>query len=121
MVHHIILAYSTCSVAVAGIRGGGEYGPKWHEAALGIKRWVGWDDFAWAAKYLQGKGLTIPALTATYGTSNGGLLVSAAMVRNPSLYSVVFPDVAITDLLRYHKFVCLFTSLSNRDKSLLYF
>lgn len=91
-------------VAVAGIRGGGEYGPKWHEAALGIKRWVGWDDFAWAAKYLQGKGLTIPALTATYGTSNGGLLVSAAMVRNPSLYSVVFPDVAITDLLRYHKF-----------------
>ncbi|WVQ83379.1 hypothetical protein IAT38_005520 [Cryptococcus sp. DSM 104549] len=91
-------------IAVAGIRGGGEYGKDWHQAAIGIKRWVAWDDFAWAAKYLQAEGLTTPQLTAIYGTSNGGLLVSAAMVRNPSLYSVVFPDVAITDLLRYHKF-----------------
>ncbi|OWZ67141.1 hypothetical protein AYX15_01756 [Cryptococcus neoformans] len=91
-------------VAIAGIRGGGEYGKAWHEAAIGIKRSVGWDDFAYAARYVQSRGLTTPSLTAIYGSSNGGLLVSAATVRNPELYSVVFADVAITDLIRYHKF-----------------
>ncbi|WVQ87070.1 hypothetical protein IAS59_000790 [Cryptococcus gattii] len=91
-------------VAIAGIRGGGEYGKAWHEAAVGIKRSVGWDDFAAASRYVQSRGLTTPSLTAIYGSSNGGLLDSAATVRNPELYSVVFADVAITDLIRYHTF-----------------
>lgn len=101
-------------VAIAGIRGGGEYGKAWHEAAIGIKRSVGWDDFAAASRYVQSQGLTTPSLTAIYGSSNGGLLDSAATVRNPELYSVVFADVAITDLIRYHTFVsvvfCFLTS-----------
>ncbi|WRT64833.1 uncharacterized protein IL334_001769 [Kwoniella shivajii] len=91
-------------VAIAGIRGGGEYGKRWHDAALGIKRYIGWDDFSYAAKYLQDKGLTTPQLTATYGTSNGGLLVTACVNRYPELFNTVFADVAITDLVRYHKF-----------------
>ncbi|WVF69937.1 hypothetical protein IAT40_004722 [Kwoniella sp. CBS 6097] len=91
-------------VAIAGIRGGGEYGKRWHEAAIGTKRWVAWDDFAFAAKYLQAEGLTTPSLTAIYGSSNGGLLVSACMNRHPELYKTVFADVAVTDLLRFHLF-----------------
>ncbi|WVQ69179.1 uncharacterized protein L199_007395 [Kwoniella botswanensis] len=91
-------------VAIAGIRGGGEYGKRWHDAAKGIKKSVGWDDFSYAAKYLQAKGLTIPELTSIYGTSNGGLLVTACSNRYPELFNTVFADVAITDLIRYHKF-----------------
>ncbi|WVW78544.1 hypothetical protein I302_100499 [Kwoniella bestiolae CBS 10118] len=91
-------------VAIAGIRGGGEYGKRWHDAAKGIKKSVAWDDFSCAAKYLQSKGLTTPALTAIYGTSNGGLLVTACANRTPELFNTVFADVAITDLVRYHKF-----------------
>ncbi|WVQ83232.1 hypothetical protein IAT38_005371 [Cryptococcus sp. DSM 104549] len=91
-------------VAIACIRGGGEYGKSWHEAAMGIKRAVGWGDFEYAARYLHSEGLTTPALTAIYGSSNGGLLVSATTVRHPELCSVAFADVAITDLVRYHKF-----------------
>ncbi|WVQ97984.1 hypothetical protein IAU59_005104 [Kwoniella sp. CBS 9459] len=91
-------------VAIAGIRGGGEYGKRWHDAATGAKRWVAWDDFAFAAKHLQAKGFTTPEMTAIYGSSNGGLLVSACMNRHPELYRTVFADVPVTDLLRYHLF-----------------
>ncbi|OCF41703.1 prolyl oligopeptidase [Kwoniella heveanensis CBS 569] len=91
-------------VAIAGIRGGGEYGKRWHDAAIGTKRYVAWDDFAYAATYLQAQGLTTPSMTAIYGSSNGGLLVSACMNRHPELYNTVFADVAVTDLLRYHLF-----------------
>ncbi|ODN82203.1 hypothetical protein, variant 1 [Cryptococcus amylolentus CBS 6039] len=91
-------------VAIAGIRGGGEYGTAWHQAAIGVQRSVGWDDFASAAIHLQFIGLTTPSLTAIYGSSNGGLLMSASTIRHPELFEVVFVDVALTDLVRYHKF-----------------
>ncbi|WWC86998.1 uncharacterized protein L201_001880 [Kwoniella dendrophila CBS 6074] len=91
-------------VAIAGIRGGGEYGKTWHDAAKGIKKSVSWDDFSYAAKYLQSLGLTKPELTAIYGSSNGGLMVTACTNRTPELFNTVFADVAITDLIRYHKF-----------------
>ena len=93
-----------CSLAVANIRGGGEYGKPWHEAAKGVKRWVAWDDHAWAAKYLHQRGISSPHMTTTYGTSNGGTLVSASMIRHPELYRVVLPDVPVGDLLRYQTF-----------------
>ncbi|WVQ76046.1 hypothetical protein IAR50_005682 [Cryptococcus sp. DSM 104548] len=91
-------------VAIAGIRGGGEYGTAWHQAAIGIKRSVGWNDFASAATHLHSIGLTTPSLTAIYGSSNGGLLTSASTIRHPELFKVAFVDVALTDLVRYHKF-----------------
>ncbi|WWC59320.1 uncharacterized protein I303_101872 [Kwoniella dejecticola CBS 10117] len=91
-------------VAIACIRGGGEYGKRWHDAAIGIKRHVAWDDFSYAARYLQTQGLTSPSLTSIYGSSNGGLLVTAVSNRNPELFNTVFADVAVTDLLRFHKF-----------------
>jgi prolyl oligopeptidase len=95
------------SLAVAGIRGGGEYGKAWHDAAVGTNKKVAWDDFASAARYLHEQNISTPAQTAIYGTSNGGLLVSASIVRNPQLFAVALPDVALTDLIRFHKFVSL--------------
>ena len=93
------------SVAVANIRGGGEYGKKWHEAALGVNRAVSFDDFAYAAKYLHQKRVTVPSMTACYGISNGGLLVGANVNRHPDLWKVALPDVGVFDLTRFHKFV----------------
>lgn len=103
------------SVAIACIRGGGEYGKAWHEAALGIHRAVAFDDLAWAAKYLHSSGISTPSRTAVYGTSNGGLLVSACVNRHPELFAAALPDVGVHDLTRFHLFVstdkpCLDTS-----------
>lgn len=92
------------SLAVPGIRGGGEYGKPWHEAALGANRWVAWDDQACAAKYLHQQGISSPELTTAFGTSNGGLLVAASLVRHPELFVVVIPEVPVIDLTRFHKF-----------------
>ena len=92
-------------VAVACIRGGGEYGAAWHRAAMGKNRYVGWDDLAWAAKYLQAKGISRPSSTAIYGISNGGTLVSACVNRHPELYGAVMADVGVIDLTRFHLFV----------------
>jgi prolyl oligopeptidase len=93
------------SVAVACIRGGGEYGKAWHDVAIGINRSVSFDDMAYAARYLHSSGLSTPAMTSIYGISNGGLLVAACANRNPELYGAVFCDVGVLDLTRFHKFV----------------
>ncbi|MCO5586172.1 hypothetical protein L7F22_040111 [Adiantum nelumboides] len=89
--------------AMACIRGGGEYGRAWHEAALGARRTVAFDDFVFAARHLQ-QTLTEPSLTASYGISNGGLLVSACMVRQPDAFGAVISEVGVLDLLRFHRF-----------------
>lgn len=91
-------------VALACIRGGGEYGKRWHDAAVGRNRTVAFDDFAYAAHYLHDQGLSTPSLTAIYGSSNGGLLVLASMNRHPELFGAVLADVAVTDLVRYPLF-----------------
>lgn len=93
------------SVAVACIRGGGEYGKAWHDVAVGINRSVSFDDMAYAARFLHTSGLSTPSLTSIYGISNGGLLVAACANRNPELYGAVFCDVGVLDLTRFHKFV----------------
>lgn len=93
------------SVAVACIRGGGEYGKAWHDVAVGINRSVSFDDMAYAARYLHSSRLSTPSLTSIYGISNGGLLVAACANRNPELYGAVFCDVGVLDLTRFHKFV----------------
>ncbi|ORX36935.1 prolyl oligopeptidase family-domain-containing protein [Kockovaella imperatae] len=91
-------------VAVACIRGGGEYGADWHECARQINRFICYEDFSHAAKYLHAVGLTTPALTASYGVSNGGTLVAASMNRDPHLWRAVCPDVGVFDSTRFHLF-----------------
>lgn len=89
--------------AHAFIRGGGEYGDDWQNAAKHTKRLTGYDDFAAAADYLNTKGYAKPDRLGIIGGSNGGLLVGAAMVRNPDKYRVAFPQVAVLDQFRHEK------------------
>lgn len=86
--------------AHAFIRGGGEYGEAWQDAAKHTNRLTGYDDFAAAADYLNQAGYANPDHLGIIGGSNGGLLVGAAMVRHPEKYRVAFPQVAVLDQLR---------------------
>ncbi len=88
---------------VANIRGGGEFGPRWHEAALKENRPRAYEDFAAVAKDLVARRITSPARLGIYGGSNGGLLVGATMVRYPELFGAVVSAVPLLDMLRYHK------------------
>jgi prolyl oligopeptidase len=87
--------------AVANIRGGGEYGPAWHQAALGQNRQKSFEDFQAVAQDLVRRGLTTPAQLGIMGGSNGGLLVSATMVERPELFGAVVCQVPLIDMLRY--------------------
>lgn len=86
---------------VANIRGGGEFGPAWHEAALKQNRQRAYDDFAAVARDLVRRGLTTPKQLGIMGGSNGGLLVSAAMVEHPELYGAVVCQVPLIDMIRF--------------------
>jgi prolyl oligopeptidase len=87
--------------AVANIRGGGEYGPGWHQAALGQNRQRSFDDFQAVAQDLARRGFTTPAQLGIMGGSNGGLLVSASMVERPDLFGAVVCQVPLIDMIRY--------------------
>ncbi|MDO4894610.1 prolyl oligopeptidase family serine peptidase [Moraxella sp.] len=89
--------------AHAFIRGGGEYGDDWQNAAKHTNRLIGYDDFAAAADYLNEKGYADPNHIAIIGGSNGGLLVGAAMVRHPDKYRVAIPEVGVFDQFRHEK------------------
>jgi prolyl oligopeptidase len=91
-------------LAVANIRGGGEYGEAWHEAALGRNRPRAFEDFCAAGEWLCANGWTRPARLAIAGGSNGGLLVGACMTRRPELFGAAIPSMGVLDMLRYHKF-----------------
>jgi len=90
--------------AVPNIRGGGEYGKKWHDAGTKMQKKNVFDDFIAAGEYLQQKGYTSPEYMALSGRSNGGLLVGATMTMRPDLAKVAFPGVGVLDMLRYNKF-----------------
>lgn len=90
--------------AVPNLRGGGEYGKKWHDAGTKLQKRNVFEDFIAAGEYLQKNGYTSPKYMALSGRSNGGLLVGATMTMRPDLARVAFPGVGVLDMLRYNKF-----------------
>lgn len=85
----------------ANIRGGGEFGPRWHQAALKDKRQNAFDDFAAVAEDLVLRGISTPAMLGIQGGSNGGLLTGVSLTQRPELFGAVIIEVPLLDMLRY--------------------
>jgi prolyl oligopeptidase len=91
-------------LAIANLRGGGEFGAAWHEGGRLERRTNVLEDFEAVAEHLVEQGVTTPAQLALHGRSNGGLLVGATLARRPDLAAVALPGVGVLDMLRFHLF-----------------
>ena len=87
----------------ANIRGGGEFGPAWHQAALRENRQLAFDDFIAVSEHLISSGLTSPSKLGIWGRSNGGLLMGAMFTQRPELYGAIMTGVPLLDMKRYNK------------------
>ncbi|WP_419756381.1 prolyl oligopeptidase family serine peptidase [Brevundimonas sp.] len=87
----------------ANIRGGGEFGPDWHQAALKENRQRAFDDFAAVARDLEQRGVTSPRRLGIYGRSNGGVLTSVSITQHPELFNAAVIESPLVDMLRYHE------------------
>ncbi len=86
----------------ANIRGGGEFGPGWHQAVLKENRQLAFDDFAAVAQDLIARGITSPRRLGIYGRSNGGVLTSVSITQHPELFNAAVIESPLIDMLRYH-------------------
>ena len=87
----------------ANIRGGGEFGPQWHQAVLNENRQLAFDDFAAVAADLHRRGISSPRRTGIYGRSNGGVLTSVSITQHPELFHAAVIESPLIDMLRYHE------------------
>ncbi len=101
---NIVLLENGGIYAVPNLRGGGEYGEKWHLAGTKLHKQNVFDDYIAAAEYLIKNNYTSKDYLAISGASNGGLLIGATMAQRPDLCKVAFPAVGVMDMLRYNKF-----------------
>ena len=85
---------------LANIRGGGEFGPAWHEAALKTRRQAAYNDFAAVAEDLEMRKITSPRRLGIFGGSNGGLLMGVEMIQHPELYNAITIEVPLLDMIR---------------------
>ena len=91
-------------LAVANLRGGGEFGAPWHQAGMKLAKQRVFDDLYGCAEALIADGTTSTDQLAVHGRSNGGLLAGAALTQRPELWAAALPTVGVLDMLRFHLF-----------------